>query len=86
MVESWSYAFTLSPPVDIGTCADFFPQAASLSIRLGIRKSLTLVGFTGNPEPVTEKTLKNSTEFFTKHDGLAWHGPCVGNGAGREKF
>ena len=51
-----------------------------------IRKYLTLVGYSGNPEPVTEKTLKNSTEFFTKHDGLAWHGPCVGNGAGREKF
>ena len=84
MVESWSYAFTLSPPVDVGTCA--FPQTASLSIRLGIQKYLTLVGYSGNPEPVTEKTLKNSTEFFTKHDGLAWHGPCVGNGAGREKF
>jgi len=42
--------------------------------------TLTLAGYNGNPEPVKEKTLKNSREFFAKHVGPALAQPMRKDG------
>jgi len=44
----------------------------------------TLVDSSGNPEPITEKTLKNSREFFARRDGPALAQPMRQGGAGSE--
>src|SRR5262249_53709575 len=55
-------------------------KTGSLWIRLVSESTLTLAGYNGNPEPVKEKTLKNSREFFAKHVGPALAQPMRKDG------